>query len=614
MKANAKDLRAKALAGCTGIMLAVALVATTGCTSNAQTSAAAEQSDGSTDVQQSIQEAADKMDLEYSDRDTDASYDESSATHIALSETGASISGDNATASGSTVTITAAGTYVITGSSSNGQVVIDAPDDAKVQIVLDGVTLSNGSGPCILASNADKVFVTLAEDTVNTLSDGSSWTLTGTEDEPDATIFGTCDLTVNGSGTLNVKATTHHGIHSTDDLVVTGGTLNVDAANDGLVGKDSVKIGGGSVHVTAQDNGVKATNDTDEDKGFVLISAGDVDIDAQDDGIKATRLINTTGGTVTVDSQDDALHSDTDLWLDGGTLTISAADDGVHAEYSLWLADGTLDITNSYEGIEGQDILVSGGSSNVAYSDDGINAAVASDETSSESTQTDAAQTSTQQADGQRAGGQQPGGQASGAQQPSGQGMQAGTGQMPDQQSETGGSITITGGTIDLVSTRQGDSLDSNGTLQIEGGTITTSGAASGDSSVLDFETSGTISGGTFFGLGAASMETGFSNSSQASMSATISGNAGDVVTIEDSSGTQIASYTAENSYAYLLASTPEMADGETYTILVNGTQKSTATASTQQASAQGSPQGRQQPEGPGTAGAIRDGAARPSR
>lgn len=589
MKANAKDLGAKALAGCTGIMLAVALVAATGCSSSAQINAA-EQSDGSTDVQQSIQEATGEMDLEYSSRDTDASCDESSATRIALSEAGASVSGDNATASGSTVTIAAAGTYVITGSSSNGQIVIDAPDDAKVQIVLDGVALSNGSGPCIYASNADKLFVTLAEDTANTLSDGSSWTLSGSEDEPDATVFCTCDLTVNGSGTLNVDATTHHGIHSTDDLVVTGGTLNVNAANDGLVGKDSVKIGGASVHVTAQDDGVKASNDDDEeDKGFVLISGGDVDIDAQDDGIKATRLIKTSSGTVTVDSQDDALHSDADLWLDGGTLAISAADDGMHAERSLWLADGTLDITSSYEGIEGQDILVTGGSSNIAYSDDGINAAVASDETSSENTQAD-------------------------AQQANGRNRQTGTGQMPGQQSETGGSITITGGTIDLVSTRQGDSLDSNGTIQIEGGTVTTSGAATGDSSVLDFETSGTISGGTFIGLGAASMETGFSNSSQASISATISGNAGDVVTIEDSSGTQIASYTAENSYAYLLASTPEMADGETYTILVNGTQKATATASTQQSSAQTSPQGMQQPGGSGTAGAIRNGAARPSR
>lgn len=588
MKANAKDLGAKALAGCTGIMLAVALVAATGCSSSAQINAA-EQSDGSTDVQQSIREATGEMDLEYSSRDTDASYDESSATRIALSEAGASVSGDNATASGSMVTIAAAGTYVITGSSSNGQIVIDAPDDAKVQIVLDGVALSNGSGPCIYASNADKLFVTLAEDTANTLSDGSSWTLSGSEDEPDATVFCTCDLTINGSGTLNVDATTHHGIHSTDDLVVTGGTLNVNAANDGLVGKDSVKIGGASVHVTAQDDGVKASNDDEKDKGFVLISGGDVDIDAQDDGIKATRLIKTSGGTVTVDSQDDALHSDADLWLDGGTLTISAADDGVHAERSLWLAEGTLDITSSYEGIEGQDILVTGGSSNIAYSDDGINAAVASDETSSENTQADA-----QQANGQK--------------------RQTGTGQMPGQQSETGGSITITGGTIDLVSTRQGDSLDSNGTIQIEGGTVTTSGAATGDSSVLDFETSGTISGGTFIGLGATSMETGFGSSSQASISATISGSVGDVVTIEDSSGAQIASYTAENPYAYLLANVPEMADGETYAVLVNGTQKSTATASTQQASAQASPQGRQQPEGPGTAGAIRNGAARPSR
>lgn len=596
MKANAKDLRAKALAGCTGIMLAVALVAATGCSSSAQTSAA-EQPDGSANVQQSIQEAAGKMDLEYSSRDTDASYDEGSATRIAFSETGASVSGDSVTASGSTVTIAAAGTYVVTGSSSDGQIVIDAPDDAKVQIVLAGVTLSNSSGPCILARNADKVFVTLAESTTNALSDGSSWTLSSTEDEPDATIFSTCDLTINGSGALNVSATTHHGVHSTDDLVVTGGTLNVDAANDGLVGGDSVKIGGGSVHVTAQDNGVKAANDTDESKGFVLISGGDVNIDAQDDGIKATRLIKASGGTVDVDSQDDALHSDTDLWLDGASLTISAADDGVHAEYSLWVADGTLDIASSYEGIEGQDVLVTGGNSNVAYSDDGINASVASDEESSQSAQADAGQ----QADDQ-------------GMRPDGRDMQAGTGQMPGQQSETGGAITITGGTIDLVSTRQGDSLDSNGTIQIEGGTVTTSGAASGDSSVLDFETSGTISGGTFIGLGATGMETGFSNSSQASISASISGSAGDVVTIEDSSGTQIASYTAENSYAYLLASVPDMTDGETYAVFVNGSQKATVTASTQQSSAQASPQGMQRPGGTGSPGATPNGAARPSR
>lgn len=109
-------------------------------------------------------------------------------------------------------------------------------------------------------------------------------------------------------------------------------------------------------------------------------------------------------------------------------------------------------------------------------------------------------------------------------------------------------------------------------------------------------------------------METGFSNSSQVSISASISGSAGDVVTIEDSSGTQIASYTAKNSYAYLLASAPDMADGETYAILVNGSQKAAVAASTQQSSAQASPQGMQRPGGAGSSGATFDGAARPSR
>lgn len=109
-------------------------------------------------------------------------------------------------------------------------------------------------------------------------------------------------------------------------------------------------------------------------------------------------------------------------------------------------------------------------------------------------------------------------------------------------------------------------------------------------------------------------MEAGFSNSSQTNISASISGSAGDVVTIEDSSGTQIASYTAKNSYAYLLASAPDMADGETYAILVNGSQKAAVTASTQQSSAQASSQGMQRPGGAGSSGATFDGAARPSR
>ena len=186
------------------------------------------------------------LDLDYSKRDLDASYDEASATHIALSGSSASVDGSGAAVDGSTVTISSEGTYIISGELSSGQIVVDASDDAKVQLVLAGATIHNENGPAIYAKNVDKCFVTLADGTQNSLSDGTDYTLEDDSDEPYATLFCRCDLTINGTGALNVTANYRHGICSKDDLVVTGGTLNVTAVEDCLRGRDCVKIADGS--------------------------------------------------------------------------------------------------------------------------------------------------------------------------------------------------------------------------------------------------------------------------------------------------------------------------------------------------------------------------------
>lgn len=173
------------------------------------------------------------LNLEYSKRDMDASFDESSATKITLSGDSASVSGSGATAEGSTVTISTAGTYIVSGKLTDGSITVTTSENDKVQIVLNGVKIACFSGPAIDVRSADKCFITLAEGTQNSLSDGSAFT----SEDANACIYATCDLTINGSGSLDVSGNYRHGVFSKDDLVVYGGTINVSAVEDGLNGQ-----------------------------------------------------------------------------------------------------------------------------------------------------------------------------------------------------------------------------------------------------------------------------------------------------------------------------------------------------------------------------------------
>lgn len=204
---------------------------------------------------------------------------------------------DGVKVSGSTVTITEAGMYVLSGTLTDGQVIIDAGDEDDVRLVLENASITCTTTAPIYAKNADKVIISLPENTESTVTD----TITGTDgdDELTAAVFAKCDLSVNGTGVLNVNSNANDGITSEDKLKITGGVLNITSADDGLIGKDAVLIKDGTVHITASGNGIKSTK-SEADKGYVYIGGGTVNITAEQDGIQAETGVLISAGEVNV--------------------------------------------------------------------------------------------------------------------------------------------------------------------------------------------------------------------------------------------------------------------------------------------------------------------------
>ena len=560
------------------------------------------------DVAADFDESA--LDLEYSNRDLDASYDASTATAIALSGSSATVSGAGATASDGVVTITAAGTYVVTGQLTDGQLLVAAGDDDKVQIVLAGAEIHNEDGPAVYVQNADKCFVTLADGTENTLTDGESYTLEADSDEPYATLFSRCDLTLNGSGTLTVTGSYRHAVCSKDDLVVESGTYNISAVEDGLRGRDCVKIRDGAFSIEAGGDGIKSNKDSKPTKGFVSIDGGTFDIQAGDDAVQAKTLVRVAGGTLNVAANDDAFHSDLEMHLLGGTLTVDAGDDAFHAETKLTVDDGTVDVTSCYEGYEAEKIYVNGGETHIVASDDGVNASAADLTDDSSDSDTVSSTLPNGQAPGEvgqagaapelpsgeaQAGGQNAGAPAQGGMAAGGApGQQTGNEPTPPSGSEAaanGGApdnafaegagqggmtqgdenclIQINGGYLFVDAT--GDGIDSNGSVEVTGGVLLVAGPTSDGDGAFDYDLSATVSGGTVLMVGSTGMAQNFTSGTQAFAMTTASGTAGQTVAVVDGNGTVVASFTATKQFGMVLASSPAFTEGGEYTLVIGG-------------------------------------------
>ncbi|MGN0742883.1 MAG: carbohydrate-binding domain-containing protein [Candidatus Fimadaptatus sp.] len=242
--------------------------------------------------------------VEYKAKDTGSDWSADECAPIALSDGGSTCSG-GATATADGVTITAGGDYLVSGVLSDGCITIEAGEQDDVRLILSGASISAQDGPAINCQSADKLIITLAEGTENSLSDGQTYSAQEDE-EPNAALYSRADLSINGSGALTVTGNYLHGILSKDDLKITGGSITVSAAGDALRGRDGVAICGGTLDLSAQDDGIQSSYEGDASRGWVVIEGGDIAISAAGDGIAAESVAQISGGTVTITSGEGA--------------------------------------------------------------------------------------------------------------------------------------------------------------------------------------------------------------------------------------------------------------------------------------------------------------------
>lgn len=540
----------------------------------------------------------------FTERDLDPSYDEENSVRITLNGASAEADSDSVQISEGIVTISAEGTYIISGTLDEGQIVVCVQDSEKVQLVLDEATIQCADSAALYVAEGDKVFVTLATGTENALINGG--TFADEQDESiDGALFSRQDLTINGSGTLHITSSAGHGIVCNDDLVLTGGTISVSSASHGLKANDSVRMTGVlTLSVDAGKDGIHAENDEDDSLGFVYIEQGTFSLEAEGDGLSASAYmqildgtfaitagggsVNATkessdqwggfmdrgggpqrqmseseqtsseddstsmkglkaagdltivSGTFQIDSADDAVHANASITVRGGTFDITTGDDGMHADDTLTITDGTITISESYEGLEALHVDIQGGNITLTSSDDGLNAAGGTDASGTE-------------------GGRD--------------GMFGGGGRS----ASSGGTITISGGILNI--NVSGDGIDANGTIEITGGYTVVCGPTQGDTATLDYDAAASISGGTFIGTGASGMAQTFSDAQQGLISVSLNAQTeGTAITLTDQDGNEIISYTPELSYAVIILSSPDIISGETYT-LTAGTVSGSVTA-----------------------------------
>ena len=333
------------------------------------------------EMQAAIDEAMSDAAIDITDmftkRDLAGTYDESEAVKITLSGKTAACNSSNVQIEDGVVTIKAAGVYVLSGTLTDGTIVVDAGDDDKVQLVLDGVSIMAADYAAIYAKNADKVFVTLAEGAGNSLTVSGDYVQTD-DNNVDAVIFAKCDLTLNGTGSLTVKDNTGHGIVSKDDLVVTGGTYTIYSQDHCLNGKDSVRIADGTFNLSCDEDGIHAGNDDQQD-GYVYIEGGDINISVGDDAIHAEGLLIITGGDIDVSKSCEGVEGDKIL-VTGGDIDVISSDDGFNAAGGSSGSGDNHDGFGGGPGMGGVDmdadndayILITGGTININANGDGI--------------------------------------------------------------------------------------------------------------------------------------------------------------------------------------------------------------------------------------------------
>ena len=353
--------------------------------------------------------------------DKELSPSTESASAVSFTADGAECTGKGVSASGSTVTITEPGSYSVSGSCNDGQLIINCSKDDDVYLVLNGLSLTCPDGPAILCEQADKLTITLNSSSVNTLSDGSEYTAESGEDTG-AALFSRDTLIINGTGSLVVNGVYKDGIKSKDGLKLCGGNITVNSAEDGLVGKDYVLAAAGNVTINSGLDGLKSTNTTDAQKGYISVIGGKYDITCGNDGIQAESALSISdgeinivsgGGSETVEhlpeqqggfgrgqrgdqftdgsepfdfsnmtnsdgSSADSMKgikSNGTITVSGGIINANCADDAVHSDGNVTISGGKLNLSTGDDGIHAGSVLtINNGEINITESYEGLEA------------------------------------------------------------------------------------------------------------------------------------------------------------------------------------------------------------------------------------------------
>lgn len=564
----------------------------------------------------------------FSSRDSDTSFSEKTV-NITLSDSGISSDSDSVSVSDGKILLKEEATYIFSGTLSDGSIIVDAPDTAKLQIVLSDTAVTSKSFAALYVLSCDKVFLTLNENTENSLINGGEFTQID-ENNVDGAVFSKQDLTINGNGKLTVSSPSAHSVVCKDDLVITGGDIVLESAFHGMDVNDSVRIKDSSLLIEAGKDGIHCENEDNAEKGFIFIESGKFDINSEGDGISAGTTMEILGGEFNIltgggfenaeiktsenwggfrggkgdmgkrepvnamgqpdtgmvrpemgtgrqntptsipeEPSDMSFVSGEDAFTED-TVSDSESIKGIKAGASLYISGGTFSINSADDGIHSDnDINISGGEFFVKTGDDGVHAENTLFFSGGEIDVSESYE-------GLEALHiKLTGGIADIVSSDDGINAAGGTdssgfggfrgGDM------FGGGMSAGNGSI-LISggtvfiNASGDGIDANGTLEITGGEITVTGPTVGDTATLDYDRSAVISGGTFIGTGASGMAQTFSDSAQGVISVSVGNcSAGTKITLKNSNGDALIESTPSLSFAVVILSSPDIVKGEEY-------------------------------------------------
>jgi hypothetical protein len=495
-------------------------------------------------------------------------------TLIQLNGNSITVNGTGATVDGTIVTISAAGTYTISGTLNDGRIIVDTADELLVILNLNGIDISSSvNSPLSIMNAPEGTEIVLVENTRNYITDSSTYVFENPEeDEPNAALFSKDDMDIIGEGTLIVDANYNDGIACKDDMNIKDCTITVTSVDDGIRGKNSLEIKSGA-HITVDSAGDCLKSDDAEDglieikkctldltssgadgmeaeievtitheESYVNVTAGGgsnvrPNAEVSTKGIKGVQNILIENGIINVDSSDDAIHSNDTITITGGSLDLATGDDAVHADLILDVNGGIIDISQSYEGLESEVLTINNGDIHLNADDDGLNAAGA-------------------------------------------EGMGGGGMFEPGEYylNINGGYIAVNITDVTAQGSTGGDGFDSNGYINMTNGTVVVHGSSNNVDSALDYNGSFTMSGGFFIGSGTSSMAMapGGNTSSQNALLYNFTTQQNTLVNIQSSNGSSILTFAPNKQYSSIAFSSPDLVTGTTYDIYFGGSSTGT--------------------------------------